>query len=271
MSLFKYLDFEGLQHVLNGNVKFAQPGAFNDPFEMLPVLDMEAIALEREERSLSIDCDILAPRRADDGRVDELPESLYTHDAFSRQIRDQLDRQIGVLCLCRNPSSLLMWAHYADSHTGGLIEFDEGHEYFSQGLHDVYYTKRRPRRPIGWYMNAREPIPVSELCVKSSEWGYEEEVRLIRQLSDCTRHPARRRDFPIYTMSIPPEAIRAITVGKRMPQDRVEQLFRKTQARSLVFKRAEFHGSEFALEYADLRLGSSITLGRNMKPLFKGE
>ena len=38
MSLYKYVKFEDLKRILNGSIRFTQPGAFNDPFEMVPEL-----------------------------------------------------------------------------------------------------------------------------------------------------------------------------------------------------------------------------------------
>ena len=36
MTLYKYVKFDDLERILNGSVRFTQPGAFNDPFEMVP-------------------------------------------------------------------------------------------------------------------------------------------------------------------------------------------------------------------------------------------
>ena len=38
MPLYKYLTVENALRVLDGTVRFTQPGAFNDPFEMVPEL-----------------------------------------------------------------------------------------------------------------------------------------------------------------------------------------------------------------------------------------
>ena len=36
MSLYKYVKFNDLKRILEGTIRFTQPGAFNDPFEMVP-------------------------------------------------------------------------------------------------------------------------------------------------------------------------------------------------------------------------------------------
>ena len=34
--LYKYVDIAGLKRILQGSMRFTQPSAFNDPFELLP-------------------------------------------------------------------------------------------------------------------------------------------------------------------------------------------------------------------------------------------
>src|SRR6266702_3676633 len=34
--LYKYVNIEVLRHILDGQIRFTQPSAFNDPFELLP-------------------------------------------------------------------------------------------------------------------------------------------------------------------------------------------------------------------------------------------
>jgi hypothetical protein len=36
VSFYKYVDMAGLRRILEGSVRFTQPSAFNDPFELLP-------------------------------------------------------------------------------------------------------------------------------------------------------------------------------------------------------------------------------------------
>jgi hypothetical protein len=35
MALYKYVTIDILKKIINGSIRFTQPGAFNDPFEML--------------------------------------------------------------------------------------------------------------------------------------------------------------------------------------------------------------------------------------------
>ncbi len=50
---------------------------------------------------------------------------------MSRDIGQQFNGLIGILCLSRINNALLMWSHYADQYAGAVVAFDGGHELFS--------------------------------------------------------------------------------------------------------------------------------------------
>ena len=95
------------------------------------------------------------------------------------------------------------------------MKFDETHEFFSDHF-EVEYSEHRPKIDIASYTDADEPIPVAELCVKSKEWEYEEEVRVVRSLVEC-KCIGRTKEFPIYVMHVPSDCIESVTLGERMP------------------------------------------------------
>ena len=107
MALYKYMTFKNVMHVLGGTIRFTQPGAFNDPFEMVPELDVpESFG---GDKKIDISFSVTAPRRIPG--VHELEpnfESDQCSDRNSRSIRSSLDRSIGILCLSEKPSLLLM-------------------------------------------------------------------------------------------------------------------------------------------------------------------
>ena len=210
MRLFKYVTIEVLRIILRqGTIRLTQPSAFNDPFEMVPELYVPQCL---RGRSVTHQFDILAPRRVTGiGKVDDTVDPDQCSDEISRRIRKELDRGIGILCLSKNPASSLMWAHYANSYSGAMIEFDGNHEFFT-GAFDIEYTEKRPRRHVRAYLNG--PVPIAELCDKSIEWKYESEVRVVRKLTDCKK-VSDDEPFPIYVMRVPQECIRGITVGER--------------------------------------------------------
>ncbi|HEY5209832.1 MAG TPA: hypothetical protein VIJ42_10345 [Stellaceae bacterium] len=212
--LYKYVDIAGLRRILQGSVRFTQPSAFNDPFELLPEV---VIANDSGEKQFSFSFDVRAQRRRPPpGALNEVPEGCQASDAMSRDIVQQFNSLIGILSLSRVNDSLLMWSHYADQYAGAVVVFDGSHEFFD-GQIDVEYRPLRPMRDVGAYVSPPEPIPVAELCAKSEQWKYEQEVRVIRSLVDCEKKGIGPRGFPIYTQHLPPECIKSVTLGERTP------------------------------------------------------
>ena len=226
MAIYKYLNFRNLERVLNGSVRLTQPGAFNDPFEMVPEVH---VPVGSGGRTLDVDFSVTAPRR--ERRTSELRvdfESDRCNDATSRDLLLALNKTIGIFCMTRNPASLVMWAHYADQYAGGVLEFDEAHEFF-RGLIDVEYRANRPKKDLSHYVDSSDPIPIAELCAKPQEWSYESEVRIVRELSDC-RLAGQCGKYPVYVMDIPRECIRAVTLGERMSVDNQRKIWEQVQA-----------------------------------------
>jgi hypothetical protein len=132
---------------------------------------------------------------------------------MSRDIVQQLNHVIGILSLSEVKNSLLMWSHYADQYAGAVLGFDRTHDFFA-GQIPIEYLPKRPRRHLNSYL-AGTPIPVSELCVKSLDWSYEREVRVIRNLTECENIGIDSRGFPIFIQRLPTNAIKVVTLGER--------------------------------------------------------
>lgn len=212
MHLHKYVTIDILKEIVGGSIRFTQPGAFNDPFELVPELHVP----ETENKNLNINFDLKAPRR--NPPVGELPDNFrseFCSDLNSREILQELNNSIGILCLSQAYNSLLMWSHYADEYKGAIITFNKDHDFF-KGLIEIDYREKRPIKDVSAYIDSAEPVPISEMCVKPKDWQYESEVRIIRNLRDCVK-VADGEKYPIYVMSIPIECIKSITLGERTP------------------------------------------------------
>ena len=223
MTLYKYVDCDVLGKILEGSIRFTQPGAFNDPFEMVPEL---LVPKELGDSKVNLRFSVTAPRRSPP--VHELDPSLDSADCSdlsSRRILASLNQEIGVLSLSRNGSSLLMWSHYADRYKGAIVEFDSSHEFF-RGKFDVQYRETRPRLHVRAYLDDDTPIPIAELCVKPKDWEYEAEVRVVRNLSDCNL-VGGTDVFPVYTQSLPMACIKSIVLGERMSVENQRRIYRR--------------------------------------------
>lgn len=175
MILYKYYSFDsGVAALKSGKLGFRNPKNFNDPFE-LSFLSNSSGALEK---------------------IDHV-----------RGILDELRKNVAILSLTRNPRNPLMWAHYANEHTGFVIGYKVDDEFLqssdcniipvSDG--DVVYTNTKTRHLLNKDLIEEihkirlaahgEPSELSKearsLCrkiflTKHSSWVYEEEVRVVK-------------------------------------------------------------------------------------------
>lgn len=100
-------------------------------------------------------------------------------------------RNSGIFCATRSNSNLLMWSHYADEHRGVVFGFhpDAARDSFLCLLEPVTYSDVRPSfyRPFDPLVGDM-PAPTPEAmraftnsltAVKSTQWAYEEELRVV--------------------------------------------------------------------------------------------
>lgn len=100
-------------------------------------------------------------------------------------------RNSGIFCATRNKSNLLMWSHYADEHRGVVFGFqpDAARDSFLCLLEPVTYSDVRPSfyKPFDPLVG-NMPAPTLEAmraftrsltAVKSMQWAYEEELRVV--------------------------------------------------------------------------------------------
>ncbi len=249
-SLYKYVDVAGLRRILEGSIRFTQPSAFNDPFELLPEI---VLRKDEPERQIKVSFDVLAPRRNPPvGEVDHIRDGYCSSDATSRDIVRQLTAAIGILCLSRTNESLVMWSHYADQYTGAVIEFDGSHEFFA-GQVAMEYRPIRPKRDLSDYL-AGNPTPVSELCVKSEQVAYEQEVRVIRTLADCEKtEQCDRRGFGIYIRKMPIECIRGVFLGERMNISVQREVYLRIKETHVALTLAAVDGAGYAFRHERIK------------------
>ncbi|MFG1600027.1 DUF2971 domain-containing protein [Klebsiella quasipneumoniae] len=272
MSLYKYVNTYTLEHIINGSIRFTQPGGFNDPFELaLEIYNPNA----GHDEKIPVNFDLM-PLNTDIKKYlinTKMPDSCC-NDIISRQLIKQLNNLIGILCLTKNPASHLMWAHYADDYSGALIKFDEEHDFF-EGIFEVQYSPTRPIVHID-YLKDNKSIAIPNLCIKSDVWSYESEWRVIRALENCNPIKAKYKNFDIYTMDIPLEAIQSITFGERCPIEVQRNIYNKLKQTNIALDIAVLSnwGYEFQNELLKYNepLGDSLPIISPITaPIFENE
>lgn len=220
MILYKYVRFDDAIRILEEQtLAFSHLEDFNDPFE----------------------CTGLGLYGLD------VPLSIATN-AF----RNRFSRKYIILCLTRTALNPLMWSHYGDSYKGVVIGIDTekaGFENTGQYIipaqkGEIRYLRTNPKdinkanidnlvsvgdsNLLNWEIN--EELLKHALLYKMQEWAYEEEVRIVKNISSVNigYHYSSRKEFeidgqiwnriqlptrPIYSIKIPKEAFIDVTLG----------------------------------------------------------
>ena len=258
MSCYKYVVFERKDILENGQVRFTQPGALNDPFEMKLYFKKAAEPEELKAKLHSVLTSATAQELIDNlkivlkyvpGMPPEEAQALMirvteSHSAeveqkileffdhlvdtpspdLDRVVRslfyDNVNRMIGVLCLTETATNELMWTHYTQNHTGFVIEFDEGHEFFQQ--HKFTDDKRSRFRPVVYVSDRPQygtlnDISWEGLCfTKGKAWEYEREWRMVLPLEKADD----TRDECIYLFNLPSACISGLIFGSNMSEQK---------------------------------------------------
>ena len=230
--LYKYRDLSGTglgfleRTLLHHEIYLPSPRSFNDPFDCMPDFDMRSTVEDRVEafkRALTrlrpdlspADQEKLAVHIAHNPVVN--PESEEARLTMQRLHDEQVRGGIGVYCLTEHPDNLLMWSHYAASHSGVCLEFDSAVIPFAIAQEVKYQKKRAP------VSRATETADISmekALLTKSDDWNYEHEWRVVEYLQG----PG------VY--EIPENALTGLILGARIGREHEEQIVRWLSQRS---------------------------------------
>ena len=277
--LFKYLEPERIDVLDSNLIRFTQPADFNDPFEFKPVISTLASKEEMDEvfeskikslvkaelekippelRKLISPAQLEALTRQSYGQY--WPEINKQFSAMggvvAQTLAEKSNEMIGVLSLTEKNSNLLMWAHYARSHTGFCIGFDDNNPFFNQKRSDrdefyhlrkVEYAKDRPTKRV------MELTGVELLLVKSEDWFYEQEWRMCAVLSDSNR-VIEADTYPIHLFNFPKSAVKEVILGARMENKKKDQLLNvlSSNYENVVVKQASISPTEFKVELVEL-------------------
>jgi DUF2971 family protein len=235
MPLFRYFTPErGLQALKNLELVVVPPKYLNDPFEFSPIIKCENRAgfarrrLEEittspdffeENRShfpagLTFEQFRAALRQPNSEHFRELERGVSEVDQRTQaEAPDIMSRSFGVICFSAEVLNPVMWAHYASSQSGLVIEFDENHLLFSgRSFVKVEYSAE----PFIFDASDRQRKDDVDLFAKrkSPKWSYEEESRLLIELSHLPA-PRHTADGQRYFLPIDSQIITSVTLGLR--------------------------------------------------------
>ena len=192
-SIYKYfpVNHNTLATFLNKKIWFSFPQDFNDPFDCQINADKTCskACCEQCRDAYGPQCDqflfALSKLTLDPG---------INIKQVAKSTNDQL-KNVGVCCFSKNNNNILMWSHYADSHKGICVEFEQD-ALFNEKIKfsDVKYHESFPFLKLQYELDNMEEdcggnfTPMDRviavfsdviLTTKYKAWKDEEEVRAI--------------------------------------------------------------------------------------------
>lgn len=225
--LYKYRDMGNpyhLQILLKQEIFLTSCANFNDPFDCkIPFNLLEIVDNEVKQRDFlrilintyEKDCCNVEERITQmlSKREELLNDKEYLLNSQDAQL-EKLKNEYGLFCVSQDPENLLLWSHYASSHSGICIGFN------AKLLYDI--GKFSSVGPVTYYIDYPiiSPFDEGENCYyyqiysKSFHWAYECEFRYVKD------------DSPNTIIKFPAEAIEEIYMGCMISESN-EDIIRK--------------------------------------------
>ncbi|MET3482394.1 DUF2971 domain-containing protein [Methylobacterium sp. 1973] len=237
---FRALDNASANYTLDilrkNSLWLSKPLNFNDPFDCVPVVSTSATddkfrdyvnglfkkfnpAMSRNERRVMISEIMNDPNRRHD--------SYFIQSAMKKSV-DEAVNSAGVLSLTSRFDHVLMWSHYASSHSGICLKFRLRPESWITSARKVLYSADRPIMNI--ISEPSEEIQRKSILFKADFWAYEDEWRVINPALGAGSH-----DFD-------PNDLVGIIFGKNISADH----------KSEIIKLASKYGKNFELIQASI-------------------
>ena len=97
------------------------------------------------------------------------------------QLKKEVSEEMGAVCFSKKWSSPVLWSHYGERHKGVALGFDVPAEH----VHEISYTgSRLEEELIKGFEEEKDDLSLKLLTTKYEHWIYEDEVRMLINLSD---------------------------------------------------------------------------------------
>lgn len=250
-SLYQYRPIAGgrLGHLksllLHRELYLSSASRFNDPFDAKVDIDFSGAkpqdwrrifgrGLKRVRSDLSY-----SKRKVEVTKI--MMRKLYEDPARLQAVIDEVQshmNRVGVTCFSEVPDSILMWSHYAESHTGVCVEFDHADRksVIAKALPVKYSSTYAP---VKAFEDSHERQVELFLLTKSDCWSYEREWRI------CDFHGG------VGVQKLPENAIRSIRLGCRIDSSAKEAILSWVRQLStpLLVLQAKKSSTQYALDF----------------------
>jgi len=241
MPLFKYLHPDRIDVLQGLSIRFSSPAVLNDPFELKPHLarlsspeyleaaitrllpDIAQQEFEKLPSEVQSKIPINALRNMFLSLLPQTKLNIQTEiDTLVPMLQEVIARKfeelIGILCLSESADNLLMWAHYADSHRGFVIAFDENSPFFDRRVNaddELRHLRKVAYCPTRPSLTLADVNDFSPFMTKGEDWTYETEWRMIVPLDEASKIIGEGPQA-VHLFEFPAEAITVVILGCRM-------------------------------------------------------
>lgn len=267
--LYKYRSFcpNHITASIDNKVWFAIGETFNDPFdytEQFPAVIATRASLTRfvKARSMHVVQGMMKlnnvteeqaiKQMVDDqlGRPDDIrgwqSVAKYTHVLFNRLIRTYS------FSLSYCVKNQLLWAHYAEKHTGFCIRYDVEKllSYIPEHyIRDITYDDT-PLNMIDICLEPEQKQSIVDIIyTKSKDWGYENEYRIM-----LDKDVAQNREDSTRTIPHGDDAVDCIFFGLKAKEEDKVKLMEQLEGRGLLFKDMCRAGDSYELYPEDTKI-----------------
>ncbi|BBW19732.1 DUF2971 domain-containing protein [Enterobacter kobei] len=279
--MYKYLPSERIDILENNLICFNNPLNFNDPFEFNTSFNFDSFESNLYDSLKTIDLfkelptELLTlieklPNDTANNILEEAKRSMLsiyqkekeniirTTENTMQGFNSKLIEMTRILSLTETPTNILMWGHYAQAHSGFVIEFDTNHPFFSQHrshkdefgyLRKVIYQKEYP------VLDPLSDGQINHFLIKSKDWEYEREWRiLLPQANSIKTINVCEKEFDLY--EIPSDSIKTIIFGCNTSEQFKNKTFKLINSRTdyehISFRQAKKSNSRFEIELEPL-------------------
>jgi len=265
--LYKYFPPERIDVFETMMVSFTRPKWFNDPFELNPRILFEQSKKDKNKAKKSLydsytktdqTISFEEYQKEADERLKKQTEK-YLGPGFclgefvlESQHLGRMNHSVGLFCLTKHPKNLLMWAHYASSHTGFVIELIQDELFWdTTGFPlKVRYVNKRPILDL----DSSDDEYMHTFLAKGKEWSYEDEYRIVGHFDDLKEVPIGNTS--IYMGSIHPESIGRVIMGCKMndsDKEKIYEILSNPKYKKAKLLEARVHTRDFSLAYSDYK------------------
>jgi len=173
-------------------------------------------------------------------------------ERFTQDFWKMIPNRWRIYCLTPIPTSTLMWSHYADNHRGICLELETGSRLGDPinplyGAQEVDYLADYPE----WAPHSLSDLGSKALLIKSDEWEYEHEYRIIALAEDVQR-PAYAAPMTLKGafLSLPRGVIKSVIVGCEADYEVVAATIRRADS-AMRIRRAVRSPTQYRLQIVD--------------------